>query len=54
LLTILTQRQAFLGAIKFDTALEDLIGDAYALVGTPVAMRLTEIIVSNQGFNLEH
>jgi hypothetical protein len=43
-----------LGAIKFDTALEDLIGDAHALVESTVATRLKEIIVSNPGFDLEH
>jgi hypothetical protein len=44
----------FLGAIEFYMNLEDSFGDANALVGTPVAARLKEIIVSNPGFNLAH
>jgi len=43
-----------LGAINFEMALEDSIGDANELVESTVAARLKEIIVSNPGFNLEH
>jgi len=43
-----------LGAINFEMALEDSIGDANELVESTVAARLKEIIVSNPSFNLEH
>jgi ATP-binding protein involved in chromosome partitioning len=43
-----------LGAINFEMALEDSIGDANELVESTVAARLKEIIVSNPCFNLEH
>jgi ATP-binding protein involved in chromosome partitioning len=40
-----------LGAIDFDMNLEDLIGDANALVESDVAAQLKEIVVADLGFN---
>lgn len=43
-----------LGAIAFDTNLEDSIGDVNRLLESEVAVRINEIVLSNPGFNREH